>query len=425
MAATAPPRLTGAGWLARPEAQAVFAALGAHGFAARAVGGAVRNALMGRPVADVDIATSARPEEVMHAVEAAGLKAVPTGLAHGTVTVVAGGRPFEVTTLRKDVETHGRHATVAFTDDWVADARRRDFTLNALYCSADGVVYDPLCGYADLVARRVRFIGVAAERIREDYLRILRFFRQTADYGEGPADAEGLAACVRERAGLAMLSGERVREELLRLLAAPRGPEIAALMQDYGLLPAVLGAAPRPTLLARLAALEASVGFAPDAVLRLAALAVEIEEDALSLRERLRLSNDETAELLRAAIRAPGIDAAATEAAAKACLYRQGPKAYRERVLLAWARAGDPPRSEAWRRLLALPQRWQAPIFPLGGADVLAEGVPAGPRVGELLRSLEDWWIAGDFGADAGTVRAKLKELLTGGRASTLRLRPR
>jgi poly(A) polymerase len=414
VAAAAPPRLTGADWLARAETQAVFAALGARGFAARAVGGAVRDALMGRPVADVDIATDARPEEVADAVEAAGLKAVPTGLAHGTVTVVAGGRPFEVTTLRKDVETHGRHATVAFTDDWVADARRRDFTLNALYCSADGQVYDPLSGYADLAARRVRFIGVAAERIREDYLRILRFFRQTADYGEGPADAEGLAACVRERAGLALLSGERVREELLRLLAAPRGPEIAALMQDYGLIAAVLGAAPRPTLLARLAALEAAVGLAPDAVLRLAALAVEVEEDALRLRERLRLSNDATAELMRAAIRAPRIDLTVTEAAAKACLYRQGPKAYRERVLIAWARAGDPPQSKAWRRLLVLPERWQAPTFPLGGADVLAEGVPAGPRVGELLRTLEDWWIAGEFGADERTLRAKLRELLAG-----------
>jgi poly(A) polymerase len=303
---------------------------------------------------------------------------------------------------------------VAFVDDWVADARRRDFTLNALYCGADGVIYDPLCGYADLVARRVRFIGVAAERIREDYLRILRFFRQTAVYGEGPADAEGLAACVRERAGLAMLSGERVREELLRLLVAPRGPEITALMQDYGLITAVLGAAPRPTLLARLAALEASVGFAPDAVLRLAALAVEVEEDALNLRERLRLSNDETAALLRAVICTSRIDSTATEAAAKACLYRLGPKAYRERVLVAWARAGDPPQSGAWRRLLALPQRWRAPIFPFGGDEVLAAGVPAGPRVGELLRSLEDWWIAGDFGADEGTLRAKLRKLLTG-----------
>jgi poly(A) polymerase len=390
----------------------VFAALTDRGFAARAVGGAVRDALMGRPVADVDIATNALPEEVMRAAMAAGLKAVPTGLAHGTVTIVAANRPFEVTTLRKDVETHGRHATVAFTDDWTEDAQRRDFTLNALYCSADGVVYDPLSGYADLAARRVRFIGNPAERIREDYLRILRFFRQTADYGRGPADAEGLAACVRERAGLAILSGERVREELLRLLAAPRGPEITALMQDYGLITAILGAAPRPTLLARLAALEAAAGFAADAVLRLAALAVEVEEDALNLRERLRLSNEQTEELLRATIRGPRLDPSVPEVAAKVYLYRRGERGYRERVLLAWARTGDPPQSEGWRRRLALPERWQAPPFPLSGADVLAEGVPSGPRVGELLRAVEDWWTAGDFSADRSRLRAKLRDLL-------------
>jgi len=412
VAASAPPRLTGAPWLARPETQAAFAALDARGFAARVVGGAVRDALMGRPVADVDIATDARPEEVMRAVEAAGLKAMPTGLAHGTVTVVAGDRHFEITTLRRDVETHGRHATVAFTDDWAEDARRRDFTLNALYCSADGEVYDPLSGYPDLLARRVRFIGVPAERIREDYLRILRFFRQTADYGRGPADAEGLAACVRERAGLARLSGERVRDELLRLLAAPRGPEIAALMQDYGLLPAVLGAAPRPTLLARLAAIEGALGLAPDAVLRLAALAVEVEEDGLRLRERLRLSNDQTEKLLRAAARHPKVDPLAAEAEARVALYRLGPEAYRERMLVAWARSGEGPQSEPWRRQLALPGRWQAPTFPIGGADVLAQGVPPGPRVGELLRTLEDWWIAGDFSADAALLRAKLRDLL-------------
>ncbi len=412
MAASAPPRLTGADWLARPETQAVLAALRAKGFAARVVGGAVRDALMGRPVADIDIATDARPERVMRAIAAAGLKAVPTGLAHGTVTVVAAGRHFEVTTLRKDVETHGRHATVAFTDDWTEDARRRDFTLNALYCSADGEVYDPLSGYPDLLARRVRFIGVPAERIREDYLRILRFFRQTADYGRGPADAEGLAACVRERAGLSVLSGERVREELMRLLAAPRGPEITALMQDYGLITAVLGAAPRPTLLARLAAIEEAAGLAADAALRLAALAVEIEEDALRLRERLRLSNEQTEKLLRAALRHPKVDPSATEAEARVSLYRQEPEAYRERVLIAWARSGDPSQSEAWRRRLALPERWRAPTFPLGGADVLAQGVPVGPRVGEILRTLEAWWIAGDFSADATMLRAKLRDLL-------------
>jgi poly(A) polymerase len=411
MPASPPHRLTGAEWLNRPETQAVFAALAARGHLGRAVGGAVRNALAGRPVADVDIATDARPGEVMRAAEAAGLKAIPTGLAHGTVTVVAGERPYEITTLRTDVETHGRRATVAFTDDWAEDARRRDFTLNALYCGADGTLFDPLCGFPDLAARRVRFIGDARQRIREDYLRILRFFRLTADFAEGPADVEGLAACVGERAGLAVLSAERVRVEFLRLLAAPRGAEIAALMQDYGLLPSVLGAAPRPALLARLAAIEAAVGHPPDPVLRLAALAVEIPEDAERLRERLRLSNDETAKLLRAAGRGAGLGPPGPEAYARAWLYRHGATAYRERLLLDWARSGASPDSEAWRRRFDLPDRWQPPRFPLSGADVLAQGIPAGRRVGETLRALEEWWIAGDFAADESALRAWLAEL--------------
>ena len=414
MAAPAPPRLDDASWLTRPETKAVFAALAAQGIAARAVGGAVRNALLRRPVTDIDIATPARPDEVMAAAQAAGLTAVPTGMAHGTVTVIANHVPYEITTLREDVETHGRHATVAFTDDWAADARRRDFTINALYCSADGAVLDPLGAYADLAQRRVRFIGDAAARIREDYLRILRFFRLTADYGEGPPDAEGLAACVAERAGLGLLSAERVRQEMLRLLVALRGPELVRAMLSHGLITLVLPAAPRPTLLDRLATLEAALDLTPDAVLRLAALAVEVPEDADRLRDRLRLSNEEHARLARAAMGVPHLGAETPERAAKACLYAEGEAGYRQRVLIAWARSGDPPASQVWRGRLALPERWQPPRFPLGGADVLALGLPAGPRVGELLRSLEAWWIAGDFTADEAALRAKLEEMAQG-----------
>jgi len=413
VAPSAPPRLSGARWLERAETQAVFAALAAQGFAARAVGGAVRDALMGRTVVDVDIATTAHPEEVMRAVRAAGLGAVPTGMAHGTVTVHANHVSYEVTTLREDVETHGRHATVAFTGDWAADARRRDFTMNALYCSAEGEVLDPLEGYPDLVARRVRFIGEARARIREDYLRILRFFRQSADYGEGPPDAEGLAACVAERAGLALLSGERVRQEMLRLLVATRGPELARAMFDHGLITLVLGVAPRPTLLEALARLETALGSTPDAMLRLAALAVEVVDDAERLRHRLRFSNDECARLARAAERTPGLDPAAPEPAARTYLYAEGEAAFRERVLIAWARSGDAPDSPAWRGRLALPERWQPPRFPIGGADVMAAGVSAGPRLGEILRALEAWWIDGDFSADAAALRTKLAEMAT------------
>ena len=406
-----PPRLATAGWLVRPETQAVFAALATQGFDARAVGGAVRNTLLGRPVVDVDVATPARPMDVIAAARAAGLTAVPTGIDHGTVTVVANHVPFEVTTLREDVESHGRHATVAFTDDWAADARRRDFTMNALYCGADGEVFDPLGGYPDLVARRVRFIGDAAERIHEDYLRILRFFRFTADCGAGPPDAQGLDACVRERAGLARLSAERMRQEMLRLLVASRGPELISWMQGYGLLVDVLGVAPRPALLGRLAEVEAALGLQADPVLRLAALTVAIPEDAERLRDRLRLSNDEHARLAATGSSTPDIGAGVPELAAKMHLYAHGAGRYRDRILLAWAQSGDPADNASWRERLALPDRWPPPKFPLGGADVMAVGVAAGPRVGELLRALEAWWITGGFTADEGALQAKLREL--------------
>jgi len=405
------PSLAGADWLTRADTRAVFDALAAKGYAARAVGGAVRNALLGRPVIDVDIATPARPDEVIAAARAANLAVHPTGMAHGTVTVIAGHVPYEVTTLREDVEAHGRHATVAFTADWAADARRRDFTINALYCSADGEVFDPLGGRADLAARRVRFIGQARERIREDYLRILRFFRLTAEYGQGPPDREGLAACLAERDGLARLSGERVRQEMLRLLAAARGPQLVRAMQDYGLMGIILPAAPRPGLLARLAAIEVGLGLAANAVLRLAVLAVELPEDADRLRERLRLSSEEHTQLRHSAVRRPDIGPAVEARVARAQLYTNGAAVYRTRVLVSWARSGQAPEDPAWQDRYALAERWQPPRFPLGGADVVASGVPPGPRVGELLRALEAWWIGGDFVADEMALRAKLQQM--------------
>src|SRR5262245_23930680 len=406
------PSLAGADWLTRADTRAVFDALAARGHPARAVGGAVRNALLRRPVIDVDIATPAHPDEVIAAARAAGLTAHPTGIAHGTVTVVAGHVAHEVTTLREDIEAHGRHATVAFTDDWAADARRRDFTMNALYCSANGEIFDPLGGCADVAARRVRFIGQAGERIREDYLRVLRFFRLTAEYGEGPPDREGLAACVAERDGLTRLSGERMRQEVLRLLAAPRGPELARAMQEYGLLGFVLPAAPRPGLLARLAAIEDHLGLAADAVLRLAVWVIELPEDADRLRERLRLANEEHARLRYSAGRAPDFGPGGDDRVARADLYANGAAAYRARVLLAWVRSGDAPEDPAWQHRYTLPERWQPPRFPRSGGDVLAAGLAPGPRVGELLRALEGWWIAGDFVADEAALRARLQQMV-------------
>jgi poly(A) polymerase len=333
-------------------------------------------------------------------------------MAHGTVTVVSGGRAYEVTTLRQDVETFGRHATVAFGEDWEADARRRDFTINALYCSPEGEVFDPLGGFADLVAGRVRFIGDASERIREDYLRILRFFRFSAEYASGAPDAAGLLASVRERAGLATLSAERVRHEMLRLLAARRAPELIAAMHGHGLVTQVLPAVPRPGLLARLAAVEAALSRQPDPILRLAALAVEIPEDAERLRERWRLSNEAATALLL--VTAPIRDVAprVPEREAQTCLYLDGAATYRNRVLMAWARSGDPPGDRRWRERFALPERWNAPKFPISGHDVIALGVPAGPAVGIYLSALEGWWMGTGFAADAAGLRAKLMELI-------------
>jgi poly(A) polymerase len=414
IAAAAPPApasLREAAWLTRPATQAVFAALAAHGHEARAVGGAVRDALLGRSVGDVDLATPARPEAVMAAAQAAGLKAIATGLAHGTVTVIAEGHPYEITTLREDVETYGRRAKVAFSADWAADARRRDFTINALYCGADGALFDPLGGWPDLAQRRVRFIGDAGKRIREDYLRILRFFRFGAEYADGPPDRQGLEAAVAERAGLACLSGERVRQELFRLLVAPRGPAMVRLMLDYGLITLVLGQAPRPLLLERAAELEAGLGLAADPLLRLAALAVETQEDADALRARLRLSTQQYACLARVETGKAKFAAGMAEGKAKAVLYREGREASRWLLLFAWARSADPVEHQGWRELWALAERWRPPLLAVTGEDVMALGVPAGPRVGALLRALEAWWIAGEFAADRASLLAKLGEL--------------
>lgn len=392
-----PPSLAGAEWLARPATRAVMSALEKNGAQARVVGGAVRNALLGAPVKDIDIATTAKPDEVLRLAAAAGLKAVPTGLAHGTVTVVAEHVPFEVTTLRRDVETFGRHARVAFTADWALDASRRDFTINALYCDAGGTVHDPLGGYGDIRQRRVRFIGKAEDRIREDYLRILRFFRFTAEYADGTPDPAGLAACVALSAGLDQLSGERVRAEMLRLLAARRAARTTALMTDAGLAAHVLLEPPQLPLFQRVVEIEQALAKPPDPLLRLAALAGAHPGFALKLRQRLKLSNQEYERLARMAMPDRGFDPSAPEHEAKTLLYRHGAEAYSDGAILAWARSDDPPGDARRRHRFALPARWQVPELPIRGSDVIALGVPAGPEVGRVIADFEDWWIGAGF----------------------------
>ena len=381
-----------------------MAALTARGAEARFVGGCVRDAVLGRPVADIDIATHDPPETVIALLEAAGIRAVPTGIDHGTITAVTGGAHFEITTLRRDVETYGRRAKVAFTDDWTADAARRDFTFNALFCAPDGTLYDAFDGLADLRAGCVRFVGDARERIREDVLRLLRFFRFFAHYGNPPPDAEALAACRELAPCLPTLSGERVRAELFRLLAAPEPASVVALMAKEGVLAHLLPEPWNIPRLAALAALDPGLGT-PDPLRRLAALVVHDGDGALALAARLRLTGAERDRLVAIAAALAEFTPPADKAARRRWVYRHGAALFRDLVLLHWAGAtagGSPDDPVAPRTLDALTELEAPPIpeFPLKGRDVLALGVPRGPAVGTLLAAVEDWWVAGDFQAD-------------------------
>jgi poly(A) polymerase len=401
----ATPRKLDAGWLKEGALPRLLAVLGGDGEEARVVGGAVRNALLGEPVAEHDVATTAVPDEVVRRVTAAGFKAVPTGIAHGTVTVVIAGEPFEVTTLRQDVETYGRHAKVAFGRDWEGDAHRRDFTINALSVTADGTVHDYTGGLADLAARRVRFIGDARTRIEEDYLRILRFFRFHAAYGHGDPDRAGLHACIEGRAGLDQLSRERVRMEMMKLLVAARATPTLVVMSEVGLLMRVLGGVPYLAAFEMMAKAERAAGLAPDAARRLGALGVAIPEDAERLWLRLRLTNAEHARLAAMGAEWRGLSPAHGEQAARGALYRLKPEHYVDCALLAWARSQASAHDEAWRGFVALPRRWTAPAFPLKAADFIARGVEKGPALGAAMRAAEAAWVEAGFPNDAEALK--------------------
>lgn len=412
MMSTTPPSLAGADWLETAGVRRVFAALDRDGDESRIVGGAVRDALAGRPVGDVDFATTALPEAVAARAAEAGLKAVPTGIEHGTLTLVAGGEPYQVTTLREDVETDGRRAIVRFGRDWTADARRRDFTVNALSVDAAGAVHDPLGGYPDIVARRVRFIGDADQRIAEDRLRILRFFRFNATFGDGVYDPAGLSASIRGRDGIRALSGERIGQEMRRVILAPRGAEALALMQDGGILPVILSGVAYLGPLGLTIDFEGATGTEPWFALRLAALACRVEEDAERVAERLKLTNAERT-LMRASVaaarRAPG---PGDDRAARRFLYDLGEDAYRGAVALAFAWSGGTADPAAWADLYRLPERWPRPRFPLGGRDALGAGASHGPAVGAFLKHLEAWWIDEDFAPDADELRSRLQQMI-------------
>lgn len=388
-------------WMKAPATRAVLAALEAGGQKARFVGGCVRDALLGRPIGDIDIATPEPPERVVELLHQRGIKAVPTGIEHGTVTAVARGKPFEITTLRRDVETFGRHARVAFDADWAEDARRRDFTMNALFLDATGAVFDTVGGLEDLRAGRVRFVGDPETRIREDVLRLLRFYRFHAHYGRGAADEAARAACRRLAPLLPTLSAERIAAELVKLLRAPDPVPTFRLMEEDGVLAAALPELGRIDLLARLVAIEPE----PDPLRRLAALLPPDAAAAEALAARLRFSNDMRDRLV--ALAAATVDLDADERAQRKAIYQLGPELYRDAALLSAASAGK----ERPDALLELAAKWPVPVFPLRGRDLVAAGIPPGKEVGRLLETLRSWWEANDFAPDRAACLAELERL--------------
>ena len=402
-------------WIRDAKTRAVMDALSAVGGEARFVGGCVRDTLSGHAVGDIDIATALLPDQVIAALKIAGLKAVPTGVEHGTVTAVSGGKPFEITTLRRDVETDGRRAVVAFTTDWHEDAQRRDFRLNALYADAAGTVFDPTGeGIADAKAGRIVFVGDAETRIREDALRILRFFRFQAWYGKGEPDAAGLAACERRKDLLATLSAERVSKELLKLLAADDPRPTVRLMAATGILGAILPQAQGVSRFERLVGIETDQLFQCDADLRLAALLPDDPAVGAAVAEALRLSNAQRERLVAMLGTDQRIVSWLSPREARRAVYRLGVDAFCDRVLLAWSAVDHPSATPQWRALLPMARSWPRPSFPLTGDQVIAAGVPKGPLVGAVMREVEDWWIDHDFLDDRMSMVERLKAVAQG-----------
>lgn len=406
-----------ADWLNAKPLQALFTALNRDGGEARVVGGAVRNTLLGTGVSDVDLATTHLPEETVRLASEAGFKPVPTGMEHGTITVVVQGYPFEVTTLRRDIETNGRHAKVAFGTDWKADAERRDFTINALYVTADGTVIDQVGGLADIETRTLRFIGDAEQRIREDYLRILRFFRFFAWYGSGRPEAEGLRASARLKDGIAQLSAERIWSEMKKLLGAPDPSRALLWMRQAGVLNLVLPESEKWGIDAihGLVRTQSDLGWQADPLLRLESLvppdAVRMEE----LGKRMKMSNAERARL-EAWARADAVKPGLSEQALKKAIYRGSKQALLDRIRLAYAAARQEAvgsdeamiRAGGVARLLDAAEHYDAPVFPITGGDLLARGIEKGPGLGETLRSLETLWIDSCFSLDREALLSKL-----------------
>jgi poly(A) polymerase len=407
--------LPNAGFLRERRLSQLFAALDGRGEETRVIGGAVRNAWLGLPPGDIDLATTALPPVIIERLEAAGMRAVPTGLAHGTITAIVDGQPFEVTTLREDVETDGRRARVVFGRDFAHDALRRDFTVNALSCDRQGGIFDYVGGLNDLQQRRIRFIGDARTRIREDYLRVLRFFRFHAAYGEGPLDRDGFAAAIAERMGLAQLSRERIRAELLKLLSARRAAEVVGDLAGSGLLGPLIAGVPQPALLARMIAIEGALARPPDPILRLAGLAVGVVEDADRLRAMLRLSNEEHGRLAGAALAVSTLNRASlppSRIGLREFLFRQGRSAAIDAMILAHAAARASPDDGRFLRAHRFLADTPPPQLPFSGSDILARGIASGRAVGDLLKTLQALWIRAGFPKDPAALARLLDEAL-------------
>lgn len=404
-------------WLADRDLQNLLAILGAGGNGARIVGGAIRNTLFGEPVGDIDIATTILPDETIRRAKTAGYKAVPTGYEHGTITVIAGAHAYEVTTLRADVETDGRRATVRFGNDWTADAERRDFTINALYADASGMIHDPVAGLRDIETRTLRFIGDPAMRIAEDYLRILRFFRFFAWYGHGRPESEGLKACARMKDGLDQLSAERVWAELKKMLRASDCSRALLWMRQTGVLSRVLPESEKWGIdaIPGLMTAERKFDWKPDPLLRLEAMVRPDSDNMEVLADRLRLSRQEKLRLQDWS-KVP-IQALLGDGAAET-LYRFGQApgidALRLHTAARYAASGsDDEAAEviAAKRILAFAEAWEKPKFPVRGRDILALGVEDGPRVGEILGRLETGWIESNFSVPRDQLIARAQEL--------------
>ena len=388
-------------WLTAPETRTVVEALTADGAEVRFVGGCVRDAMAHRPVTDVDIGTPDKPETVIGLLEKAGIKAVPTGIEHGTVTAVVGDRKFEITTLRRDVETDGRRAKVTFTDDWMIDSERRDLTINALSATPDGDVYDPHDGISDLAYGNIRFVGLAADRIEEDVLRLLRFFRFYGLFGQPPPDADAMAACRNHADKLPSLSGERIRDELFKILLVPEPANIAVLMRGLDIFDHILPEAGDVGSLRMIGWLETRAikvdSVVPDPLRRLAALLDTDAEGAEGVAGRLRLSNRHALHLVTLAAAPVDMKPDMERAGLHRALHRLGPDTVRDLTLLAWAgELAVKPRlpaakTQGWIGLLEACDDWEGKVFPIQGQDVVSLGVAEGPRVGELLARVEDW----------------------------------